>query len=166
MKRNILILFTEIILCIMFILVSIPLWKSFDLKVNALENNIIDKQDIIIYDLSSNLNKLIYLNGQCINNELLLYNPSNVLSNGKLILKISKLSEISYNILTIKIDGVISNLETLFIEENNNEYIFELENIILSKYESEQFNIEIDVKEDVIGNIFFNKMIFYNLLLV
>ena len=153
LKKEILSLIFEIIVCFSIIIVGLYYWVNCDrgsLEVAKYYSNYsnivvnIDDQNTV---LSSNENDIK-------SNTLLLKNTSSKKSNVKLVIKIDRNNMLFKNNTVLKIDNNYYNLDDLgFKSDNNYMYIF-INNYEFNSYETKEFEIKLLTKESINYNIY------------
>lgn len=151
----------EIFLTLLFVLISIPLWTYYNdtLKYDDGKKKYLAYQE----DL-----KLGYTNDFVTYNQIglkkkpndaniMIYNPSKNNNEGILILSYNKTSELDYRYFKITINDQVYYLEDLLLKSTVNNFVFQIDKLNIHSYNFLEYNIKLEIKDNVIGNNIINK---------
>lgn len=151
-KKQILNIVGEIIIAVMFIILSIPLWISFQSKsygqIAASYNDI--GLNLEIY---KPLTDIYLLNGNSNESEYVVKNYSAKKQKYELIILVDNETKIDLKSLYISINGEIyklDELETYNLSSNN---VFILDNNIANKYEMKTYDLRLLIDDYNVGNL-------------
>jgi len=160
MKKPILRLLIEIPLVITFVIVSLPLWNVFAARMPNVEDPFAGE--------GTNLRMALIREFQDINTSesglIIVCNQTNRTASGELIFKFAKSSSLAYQYLNIDVNKTSYRLESIYSGEDDEFYLFILDQIELAKYSNQEYEIRIWLNNPKIN--FANETYDYGLTLV
>ena len=157
MNRKYLIII-EMLIAVLFIIISIPLWVKSENKLDYNEEVLAYEEGLTLYYLNNYKNKeVISLNKESNTTELLIYNISNDINDGQLILNYDKTSNLDYKHLNIKINDKLYTLSDLYLKSTNIYDIFKISDIKLDSFQTMEYNIILNINDKAFGNDVINK---------
>ena len=147
MKKGVIGYILEILLIIVVIFITLPIWAKLssnmdDIKTHIANNNL---ELIASKDTNNNDNKLKTITSGVYN----IINNSNYNASGKLLYKLDKSSTINPDYLDLMINGKRYDLKYFYYSEDENNYIYLINTFNLNGKERKIYNIKLIVKEDM-----------------
>lgn len=131
-------LYQDIIITVLFVIISIPVWLNFELTSVAGIAQAYDNYKFVRYELLNDASKIIssYEDAEalmeCETQDLIVYNESNTLENYSLVLKVSKNTMMNLNDIRINVNYNVDYLNNyeVYDDEVSYYYILDKESIV------------------------------------
>ncbi len=151
MRLQVFKLLFEIFIISLLMAFSIPSWKEINISTSSLDEKFaVLEPGLEIYTINKTETTIITENSDFKTSNFMVYNRSNTKKEGKLLLKYSKLSTLDYKNLLVLINNNSLDLNSLYLTENRDYYVFVIENISLDKFNNYEYGLGYNVKDGVL----------------